>query len=51
MLEAAPGAPVGVEAVDGEEPVHVCPTCQGRMKLLGLVKNPVIISHTLATLG
>jgi Putative transposase len=31
--------------------VLVCPTCQGRMKLLGLVKNPVIISLTLATVG
>ena len=29
--------------------VLACPRCQGRMKLLGLVKNPAIISHTLAT--
>ena len=28
-----------------------CPTCQGRMKLLGLVKNPAIISRTLAAAG
>lgn len=31
--------------------VLVCPTCQGRMKLLGLVKNPVIIFRTLAPVG
>ncbi|HEX9810115.1 MAG TPA: transposase, partial [Alphaproteobacteria bacterium] len=31
--------------------VLACPTCQGRMKLLGLVKNPAIISRTLATVG
>jgi hypothetical protein len=31
--------------------VLACPRCQGRMKLLGLVKNPAIISRTLATLG
>ena len=31
--------------------VLACPTCQGRMKLLGLVKNPTIISRTLATVG
>lgn len=30
--------------------VLACPRCQGRMKLLGLVKNPAIISRTLATL-
>ena len=28
--------------------VLACPTCQGRMKLLGLVKNPALISRTLA---
>jgi hypothetical protein len=31
--------------------VPACPRCQGRMKLLGLVKNPAIISRTLATVG
>ncbi len=31
--------------------VLACPKCQGRMKLLGLVKNPAIISRTLATVG
>jgi len=31
--------------------VLACPRCQGRMKLLGLVKNPAIISRTLATVG
>jgi len=31
--------------------VLACPTCQGRMKLLGLVKNPAIIARTLATVG
>ena len=31
--------------------VLACPTCQGRMKLLGLVKNPAIISRTLATVA
>jgi hypothetical protein len=31
--------------------VLTCPKCQGRMKLLGLVKNPAIISRTLATVG
>jgi hypothetical protein len=29
--------------------VLACPRCQGRMKLLGLVKNPALISRTLAT--
>jgi hypothetical protein len=28
-----------------------CPTCQGRMKLLALVKGPASISRTLATVG
>ena len=28
-----------------------CPTCQGRMKLLALVKNPAIIARTLAAAG
>ena len=31
--------------------VLACPRCQGRMKLLGLIKNPAIISRTLATVG
>jgi len=31
--------------------VVACPRCQGRMKLLGLVKNPAILSRTLATAG
>jgi hypothetical protein len=31
--------------------VLACPRCQGRMKLLGLVRNPAIISRTLATVG
>jgi hypothetical protein len=31
--------------------VLACPRCQGRMKLLALVKNPAIISRTLATVG
>ena len=31
--------------------ILACPRCQGRMKLLGLVKNPAIISRTLATVG
>ncbi len=31
--------------------VLVCPTCHGRMKLLGLVKNPAIIARTLVTVG
>jgi len=31
--------------------VLACPTCQGRMKLLALVKNPAIIARTLTTLG
>jgi hypothetical protein len=31
--------------------VLVCSTCQGRMTLLGLVKNPAIIARTLATVG
>jgi hypothetical protein len=31
--------------------VLACPKCQARMKLLGLVKNPAIISRTLATVG
>jgi len=28
-----------------------CPRCQGRMKLLGLVRNPAIMSRTFATVG
>ena len=31
--------------------VLACPTCQGRMKLLALVKNPASIARTLATVG
>ncbi len=31
--------------------VLVCPRCEGRMTLLALVKNPAIISRTLATVG
>jgi Putative transposase/FtsX-like permease family len=31
--------------------VLVCPTCQGRMKLLGLVKAPASIARYLATVG
>jgi hypothetical protein len=31
--------------------VLACPTCQGRMKLLGLVKDAASISRTLATVG
>jgi Putative transposase/Transposase zinc-binding domain len=31
--------------------VLVCPTCQGRMKLLGLVKAPASIARYLATMG
>jgi hypothetical protein len=31
--------------------VLACPTCQGRMKLLGLVKSPASIARYLATLG
>ncbi len=31
--------------------VLACPTCQGRMKLLGLVKGPASIARTLATVG
>ena len=31
--------------------VLACPRCQGRMKLLALVKNPAIVSRTLATVG
>jgi hypothetical protein len=36
-----------VTAVD----VLACPTCQGRMKLLGMVEDPAVISHILATVG
>ncbi len=45
----------GLHFMPGETPAWVwphflaCPTCQGRMKLLGLVENPAIISRTLAT--
>jgi len=31
--------------------VLACPTCQGRMKLLALVKNPAIIARTLGAAG
>jgi hypothetical protein len=31
--------------------VLVCPTCKGRMKLLGLVKAPASIARYLATVG
>ena len=37
----------GVLAVD----VLACPTCQGRMKLLALVKGPPSIARCLATVG
>jgi hypothetical protein len=36
-----------VTAVD----VLACTTCQGRMKLLGMVEDPAVISHILATVG
>ena len=41
------GASCPTFAVD----VLACPRCQGRMKLLGLVRNPAIMSRTLATVG
>ncbi len=31
--------------------VLTCPTCQGRMKLLGLVEDPASIARTLAAAG